>query len=280
MDSKEQDKRQAIISIQRDSSLTPDQKTRAIQALFNCHRQDDAAPVNRHVTPFLVLAPCCDHWICCESCHGDHTLDKIHISLMMCQHCKTEQPLGYTCANCGLLLASYHCTICNHLDYRNVFHCELCGVCRLGRKDDYSHCDTCNICVTKNATHCCFEFNSGECPCCNESIPQSRTEVISLPCGHVIHKACRQEMVRACMYKCPLCAKSILKNMTNIWDQVEFSRNIQTMPYPENTWTVDISCIDCDGHKTFSIPYHFVGHMCDICKGWNTRVEKIHKPDA
>lgn len=43
----------------------------------------------------------------------------------------------------------YVCLICNLFDLedRKQFHCEDCGMCRVGGRENYHHCKTCDMCL-------------------------------------------------------------------------------------------------------------------------------------
>ena len=56
----------------------------------------------------------------------------------------------------------------------NKFHCEKCGICRVGKKEDYIHCDICNGCISKSIseTHSCRKniFDANEIKKWNQEI--------------------------------------------------------------------------------------------------------------
>ncbi len=65
----------------------------------------------------------------------------------------TQQPVSNKCVSCEIEFARYFCKICNFFDdriERNYFHCDKCGLCRVGNDGKYIHCDTCNTCVVDN----------------------------------------------------------------------------------------------------------------------------------
>ncbi len=32
-------------------------------------------------------------------------------------------------------------------DKDGVYHCDKCGICRVGGKENFKHCDTCGMCI-------------------------------------------------------------------------------------------------------------------------------------
>lgn len=43
----------------------------------------------------------------------------------------------------------YTCLICNLFDDENKdqYHCEGCGICRIGGRNNFFHCEVCNMCL-------------------------------------------------------------------------------------------------------------------------------------
>lgn len=46
-------------------------------------------------------------------------------------------------------LLQYTCLVCNLFDDedKNQYHCDGCGICRIGGKDRFFHCEVCNMCL-------------------------------------------------------------------------------------------------------------------------------------
>ena len=65
------------------------------------------------------------------------------------------------CMSCGVKFADYHCSKCNlWMDLsKKPFHCDKCGICRVGGKDNFSHCDQCCMCISVSVidTHNCLK---------------------------------------------------------------------------------------------------------------------------
>ena len=66
-----------------------------------------------------------------------------------------------SCMSCGVKFADYHCSKCNlWMDLsKKPFHCDKCGICRVGGKDNFSHCDQCCMCISVSVidTHNCLK---------------------------------------------------------------------------------------------------------------------------
>lgn len=149
---------------------------------------------------------------------------------MKCDFCLCIQPAQSACANPECThhgrCHRYFCATCNlweHAPARAalIFHCDKCGICRVGDASSYRHCDRCEMCVptrthpttgeTRDA-HWCVGGRSAEnsCPVCYEGLSDSYDAVAFLRCGHALHQACLQEWVkvggpRALRSGCPVC---------------------------------------------------------------------------
>lgn len=49
-------------------------------------------------------------------------------------------------------LFQYNCSICAIFDdeCKGQYHCEACGLCRIGGQENFFHCATCDMCLPKN----------------------------------------------------------------------------------------------------------------------------------
>lgn len=112
---------------------------------------------------------------------------------------------------CNILFGEKYCCLICHIYVNNnkdIFHCFKCGICRLGKKEDYIHCNICDICSPLN--HKCIEKKAlNECPVCNEYLFQSREEFCILKCNHSIHIKCLNKILNNNFLKCPDCLKDI-----------------------------------------------------------------------
>ena len=75
----------------------------------------------------------------------------------MCASCLFSYLLvSDRCEDCGIVFGAYACLECrifDSLDDENsdlkkegVFHCDLCGICRIGKRSEFVHCSVCNCC--------------------------------------------------------------------------------------------------------------------------------------
>ena len=81
--------------------------------------------------------------------------------------------VGKECTQCGLLFGQYFCAVCRLYDDtdKGQFHCEKCGLCRVGGSENFFHCDTCGFCLTASMreTHACrLQASKNNCPVCME----------------------------------------------------------------------------------------------------------------
>jgi len=115
-----------------------------------------------------------------------------------------------TCASCAQAYAKYGCSLCLVFDSKwSYFHCNSCGMCRIGDAFEYKHCGKCKMCVKKDVEHICFETT--DCPICYEDLKNSTDVVLSLSCGHYIHKKCANDSIT----KCPFCRKPCVAPVDN-----------------------------------------------------------------
>lgn len=63
--------------------------------------------------------------------------------------------------SCGITFAEWHCAKCNlWMDLsKRPFHCDKCGICRVGGRDKFQHCEQCCMCIstTMLETHNCIK---------------------------------------------------------------------------------------------------------------------------
>ena len=158
-----------------------------------------------------------------------------------------------------------------------IYHCDECNICRCGLRENYFHCKNCSCCLNKNIrdTHVCIpDIFKSNCPICCEFMFSSRTDVITLKCGHMIHFKCLENSLKAHEYRCPICKKSTI-DMKNIWDATRNMCNSNSVPDEYKNWTANIYCNDCD--KNSLIKYHIVALECEHCHGFNTALQDIYK---
>lgn len=233
-----------------------------------------------------LIFPCCDEVFACRMCHdaekNHHTMkpqdmhdaDRKAVVTMLCRYCLEPQPINDSCTNCQRCMGTYFCKICKFLDLvdKGQFHCDECGICRIGGKDNYMHCDMCGLCVAKSEEHKCARKIEGDCPvCCLKLFDTPDQTITNLKCGHWMHTLCFRNYVKH-NYICPLCSKSLIDNsqMNAYMDQ-----KIAATPMPEEykDKMVNILCNDC-GAKNL-VNFHFFGLKCPECSGYNTKQIKI-----
>lgn len=96
--------------------------------------------------------------------------------------------------------------------------------------------------------------------------------VVFMPCGHSIHKKCYDQHMKV-SYKCPICNKS-LANMETQFRNLDMAILTQPMPPEFRDTKATILCNDCSGRST--VPYHWLGLKCSICRSYNTVELQIH----
>ena len=147
-----------------------------------------------------LRAPCCDELFSCRFCHdavksegesdpqAKHSMNRHQVKSVVCLVCATEQPPGPACTSCANSFGAYFCGVCNLYDddlSKQQFHCDKCGICRVGGRDNFFHCDTCGACYSvelRNNHVCVPNSMQRDCPICYEYLfdsleaPQARAE--------------------------------------------------------------------------------------------------------
>jgi len=229
-----------------------------------------------------IKAACCGKFFTCRLCHNEnekkHDIDRHATKFILCMKCKTPQMVSEQCINpsCQISFAKYYCFHCKFYDdtpNKMIYHCEQCGICRVGKREDFRHCTRCNMCLSVMTydNHKCLDGTySNNCPVCMEDLFSSRDSTIPLKCGHPLHYECYKEFIKSNHYQCPICKKSI-SNLSNAWKR--YDRLIENSPMPAmyNGSTASITCNDCHV-KTMDMPLHFIGLKCSSCGSYNTTV--------
>ncbi|PIO25186.1 hypothetical protein AB205_0108620, partial [Aquarana catesbeiana] len=53
-----------------------------------------------------------------------------------------------SCEHCNHVFGDYYCDICHLFDKdKKQYHCDGCGICRIGPKEQFEHCAKCNLCL-------------------------------------------------------------------------------------------------------------------------------------
>ncbi|XP_020099354.1 E3 ubiquitin-protein ligase MIEL1 isoform X2 [Ananas comosus] len=154
---------------------------------------------------------------------------------------------------------------------KQQYHCNGCGICRIGGRENFFHCYRCGCCystILKNSHACVEGAMHHDCPVCFEYLFESRYDVSVLPCGHTIHVHCLKEMREHLQYACPLCSKSVC-DMSKVWEKLDMEIAATPMPESFQNKMVRILCNDCGA--TSQVQFHVVAQKCQKCKSYNTR---------
>lgn len=98
----------------------------------------------------------------CRFCHDEvmyenqmdikknHAIDRHAVTHVKCLRCDTLQPKSDSCQNCKAAFSNYYCAICSLYDDKSVekgiYHCDKCGICKVGGRQTSFHCDVCECC--------------------------------------------------------------------------------------------------------------------------------------
>eukprot|EP00397_Hematodinium_sp_SG-2012_P015427 GEMP01015709.1.p1 GENE.GEMP01015709.1~~GEMP01015709.1.p1 ORF type:complete len:300 (+),score=60.38 GEMP01015709.1:392-1291(+) len=229
-----------------------------------------------------IVAPCCGEVCWCRHCHTEktqHELDRKAIKEVICSKCHKRQPRGRHCTSCDVLFGEYYCGICNFWDdegnTKKVFHCDDCGICRIGGRENYFHCQKCGCCYPmeiRDNHKCVANAMQQDCPICLHDLFQSTTQVTILQCGHTIHQSCLAEMRKSFSglqnLRCPICSLS-LDDFGEIWKELDLQ--VSNTPMPEEYSKIMVKIICCDCQKFSEVAFHVIGHKCTECSSYNTR---------
>ena len=232
----------------------------------------------------MLLAACCDQFVGCRFCHDKvfneeekdykkaHTMDRHSVKTVRCERCHLVQEAGQTCKGCEIVLGAYWCPICVLLDDedKGQFHCESCGICRVGGSANHTHCDKCGICVKTAtfATHgCALNAALTDCTVCLESLHTSREAIQFLPCGHGLHQVCFQNFMGSGQQCCPLCKKMVVSQeyqrlLNEMMDQ---DIALAPMPIEYRKKRVRVRCNECRLESV--TPFHVFGLKCKSEEG-------------
>jgi hypothetical protein len=292
------------LSIQKDSTLSPQEKCKKIQDLmtrgYRTSQQqkpsveDVAVTYHNSSSRILgcphymrkckVLAPCCNQFFTCRFCHdeqvSEHKMNRYKVEEMFCMLCKERQSASQKCKNCGEVLGSYFCGVCHFWDDdpdKQIWHCEKCGLCRIGNRDNFEHCDICGLCMAAGHEYHIERIGHSNCPVCGEYLFNSVKPVFTPdPCHHPIHSHCFKELVKKFHFMCPLCQKTYSDVQVD-WSKMDQIIEAHQMPEEYKDWKVEILCNDCTNRKV--VPFHFLGHKCS-CGSYNTKITHTYQPDG
>ncbi|XP_047981793.1 E3 ubiquitin-protein ligase MIEL1-like [Salvia hispanica] len=232
-----------------------------------------------------IRAPCCNEVYDCRHCHNEatsiqrniydrHDLVRSDVKQVICSVCDTEQPVAHACVNCGVNMGEYFCNICKFYDddiEKRHFHCDDCGICRIGGRENYFHCKKCGSCysISLHNNHLCVEDSMRHhCPICFEYLFDSLKDVTVMKCGHTMHSECYHELIKRDRFCCPICSKSIM-DMSIAWKRIDEEIEATVMPEEYRYKKVWILCNDCN--DTTEVYFHIIGRKCSHCESYNTR---------
>ncbi|KAF9617419.1 hypothetical protein IFM89_036340 [Coptis chinensis] len=175
-----------------------------------------------------IRASCCNEIFYCCHCHNEaknniiiegklrHDLPRHEVQQVICSLCGTEQEqVGQVCVNCGVYMGKYFCKTCIFYDddtSRSQYHCNGCGICRIGGHEIFFHCYKCGCCYSvhlKNSHPCVEGAMHPDCLVCFDYLFESRNDITVMPCGHTIHTNCLKEMRQHLQYAYPICSKYV-----------------------------------------------------------------------
>ncbi|CAG9813230.1 unnamed protein product [Phaedon cochleariae] len=221
------------------------------------------------------VTPCCMKVYTCRFCHDEkenHVINRKEVTELICSLCDTRQKVQANCVNCNVGFGKYTCLECNLFDDedKKQFHCGGCGICRIGGADKFFHCPKCNMCLPvqlKEGHKCVENVSRANCPVCLDDIHTSRIPCHIPPCGHLLHRTCFEQLLKAGLYACPICQTSLM-NMEQLWKYWDSEVESTPMPPEYSNCYVEILCKDC--HKESSVKFHVVGFKCTHCGSYNT----------
>jgi len=287
------DLKQNILEIHKNEQYSEDEKSKLIFSILNKNVSSSLprgvlSSFNAQKCPnydrnCCIKAECCGRVYCCKYCHNeaaDHEINVYKdIREIKCTKCETFQVVSNECKSCGVKFGEYYCSICKLWENKKttIYHCNECNICRCGLRKDFFHCKNCSCCLNKSIqdTHVCIpDIFKSNCPICCEFMFTSKTDVITLKCGHMIHFKCLENSLKSHEYRCPICKKSTI-DMENVWNATRNMCNANNVPDEYKNWTTNIYCNDCD--KNSVIKYHIIALECEHCKGFNTALQDLYK---
>jgi RING finger/CHY zinc finger protein 1 len=230
-----------------------------------------------------IISPCCDKIYHCRLCHDDkmynnndddkikHNLISKNLKQIICKNCNFMQDSKQHCENCGICFGKYYCKICNIFDdEKDIFHCDKCGNCRIGKKDNFKHCHTCGVCLPLQhfeKNKCISGISNSDCPICFENLNIYMNGFLPMDCGHMMHIECFTKYIQT-NDKCPLCCKTIVHNkFKHLY--TKFIVNTNPMPEEYRNKKVVIYCNDCE--KKNEVNWNVIAMFCPECDSMNTK---------
>ncbi len=289
MDNKQTTLQDEIRKIQRDTTIDQKDKPKLISDLMknfnknNASNQDNESTQTTTDTTLIkcehyvrgchMKCPTCQKFYPCRLCHDaneDHKLDRFKVDTVQCKKCRHIQAPSQNCVQCGYLFGQYYCHTCHLWDSleKDKFHCDKCGICRIGKREDWTHCDRCNHCYRNGFTHKCIQDSTKtNCPICNEYIFDSPKQVTVLKCGHAIHLECLENMLKH-DYRCPFCKKTVVDKIKEQWRVYDMLAQFEPIPEEFKNKRLVVLCNDCEKKSDIKFSFEFL--KCTECGGYNT----------
>jgi len=300
----------AIRAIALRKSLSPEEKSRAIQALYSQQHavsgsssmkrgsettegtadsaslEDDDdqidAPMGlntcgHYVRGCSIVATCCGKIYPCRICHDeneDHRINRCLTKTMICRECGLKQKVAEHCRNA-------------RCDWNSTFY--FCKICRLWNDDeslDIFHCKDCGLCRIGH------EDEYTHCPTCALCLPNDvfgdhkcvDSQTDCLICGesmqdsrkHVALLRCGHALHMTCEIEAQrkgLRACPLCRKSfidPNDMNVEPFREQLIRQPMPPD-YRGFTAKISCnDCNEDTEAPFHFLGHICGNCNSPNT----------
>jgi len=203
-----------------------------------------------------------------------HKMNRFDVKTVTCNNCGHEQSPQACCEACGDSFGAYFCGVCNLFDddvSKQQFHCDKCGICRVGGRANFFHCDKCGACYGNELLEnhvCVSNAMRRDCPICCEYLFDSLDAPQVLRCGHALHRKCLEDYSAHGGYTCPLCCASVC-DMQTAWHQLDEEIRQSPLPTELSGKSVVLLCNDC--HLQSEASYHVLGLKCGGCGSYNTR---------
>ena len=179
---------------------------------------------------------CCEKFYECVRCHNENENHPFQLKNIKCIECSCFQDIGTHCNHCNIQFSKSFCKLCGLFsDQEHLYHCNDCGICRVGKKEELIHCKNCNICGFKD-NHECFllgKINDDyQCSFCHENLYTSMIPLQKLNCSHFAHTDCVQKSIQNNSIKCGLCRKTFLNDeqAKNMWSMIDLEKAHTYMP--------------------------------------------------
>ena len=177
---------------------------------------------------------CCKKYYECVRCHNENENHLFKLKHITCKLCNREQSINASCIQCHISFSNTYCEICCLFsDQEHIFHCDQCGICRVGKKDEMIHCTECNACFKKEEHQCIQSISKdSECCFCGDIVFNSMNSSTGLKCGHFAHVDCLNNSLKNNSYKCGFCRKTFLdaEQSQLLWSQLNHEISLTQIP--------------------------------------------------